>query len=441
MTSTQIHISPLPPAISPLPKTHHVRNSSSGSTCSSAPPTSFKNPWPSYGGISHSPLSLLSTRFGSKRNFVPVPASREELVRVRTPDWGGRGQDDDEEEEEGGEGGGGRLKATWLGHAGFLVEIGRPSITDENSSSSSPDGKKKNKRGVRILFDAVFAERVGPWGMVGPRRFTPTPCKLEEVPEVDVFAVSHNHYDHLDVEVVRYLWRRGGEEKGGKRVKFVCALGQRGWFEGVGIRGEDVVELDWWEGVEVWVGDGMGEGKGGGGVKVGLTCTPCQHASGRGVRDQGKTLWCSWVVRELGGEEEEMGTNKRLFFAGDTAYRTVTEETINADPDSLPHCPAFKEIGQLFGPFDLSLLPIGCFMPRTFMSQVHCAPVDSICIHKDIKSKKSIGMHWGSIRGGLSAQYEDVREPPRQWRAAAEKEGLEWGTEIGLCDVGETVVV
>ena len=75
------------------------------------------------------------------------------------------------------------------------------------------------------------------------------------------------------------------------------------------------------------------------------------------------------------------------------------------------------------------------------MSTVHCAPEDSACIHKDIKSKKSIGMHWGTVRGGLSAQYEDVREPPRRWKESCEQAGLVWNQEVGICDIGETIVI
>ncbi|VUC20909.1 unnamed protein product, partial [Clonostachys rosea] len=127
----------------------------------------------------------------------------------------------------------------------------------------------------------------------------------------------------------------------------------------------------------------------------------------------------------------------------DTGYRSITEADVKAgkDIDDLPRCPAFAQIGERYGPFDLSLLPIGCYTPRTFLSGVHCAPEDSIEIHVDIRSKKSLGMHYGTVRGGLSAQYEDVREPPRRWREACEKRGLTWNDEITLCDIGETVFV
>jgi L-ascorbate metabolism protein UlaG (beta-lactamase superfamily) len=147
-------------------------------------------------------------------------------------------------------------------------------------------------------------------------------------------------------------------------------------------------------------------------------------------------LWCSWVIEELGSTP-----NKKLYFAGDTGYRSVTEDDITTgiDPTQLPRCPAFAEIGQRYGPFDLALLPIGCYSPRTFMSGVHCSPEDAIEIHVDIQSRRSLGMHYGTVRGGLSAQYEDVTEPPKRWKQACEKRRLKWGDEILLCDIGETV--
>lgn len=364
-----------------------------------SPPTSFVNPWPSFEQASTSPLKVFKTKYGRDRpKFVPVPG-REELVPIRKPTWGN--------EQHG-------LKVTWIGHASFLIE------------TAATEGIS---RGMRILCDPVFSERTSPVQFIGPKRYTPTPCSIEELPDVDVVIISHNHYDHLDYATIMSLYARRKDQ-----IHFFCALGIASWFHACGIPAKQVTELDWWNSVSVDVAD-VGA--------ITLTCTPSQHFSGRGILDRGKTLWCSWALQEGAGQKGRTPDKlHKLFFAGDTGYRTVPKPGLSHEEEAKsPHCPAFAEIGECLGPFDLSLLPIGLCQPRTFMSPVHCDPFDSICIHKDIRSKKSIGMHWGTVRGGLSQEYEDVRDPPKWWKEAAEAKGLKWGEEIGLLDIGETLTL
>ena len=330
---------------------------------------------------------------------MPVPegsngARSDELVKVRKPDWA-RDQND-------------HVRATWIGHASFLIE------------TPAMDGAE---RGIRVLFDPVFSERTSPVDWLGPKRYTPTPCSVDELPEVDIVCISHNHYDHLDYYTVCELYKqRRGD------IHFFVGLNDKAWFTKHVCQPEDVTEMDWWDSREVKV-DGLGSIK--------LTCTPSQHASARSGWDKDHALWCSWVLE---------AAEKRVYFAGDTAYQAV---------DTPSPCPAFGEIGKAFGSFDLALLPIGLFKPQTMMGSVHCSPEQSLQIHKDIRSKFSVGMHYGTVRGGVSGQYEPVIEPPRRWREAAEKEGLWRGGGIEgnghaidtskegvcLCDVGETVVI
>lgn len=366
---------------------HHVGN----------PPTSFRNPWPS-AGVKAGPFAILSARFGSERNFVPVPQGpdgtrSEELAKVIKPDFGKEKKD--------------KLRATWLGHASVLVEF--PAATGAD-------------RGIRVLFDPVFSERTSPSTWFGPKRYSPTPCTLDELPQVDVICISHNHYDHLDYETVARLKSRG-------RVHFFAALGNKAWFkQHIHCKDDEVTELDWWESCELAV-DGIGS--------ITLTCTPAQHTSGRTPFDAGQTLWSSWVVEN---------DAKKFYFAGDTAYQAVNTPA---------PCPAFKDIGKLLGPFDMSFLPIGLYSPEHLLGKVHATPEQSLRIHQDIRSKISIGMHYGTFRGGISGQYEDVREPPKRFFEAALKNDI-WcggGVEgdggsadtstqgIGLCHIGETVIV
>ena len=61
------------------------------------------------------------------------------------------------------------------------------------------------------------------------------------------------------------------------------------------------------------------------------------------------------------------------------------------------YCTAFKEIGEKYGPFDLSAIPIGAYEPRYIMDAQHVDPEQAVKIHLDINSKKSVGVHWGTF--------------------------------------------
>ncbi|KAI8825665.1 beta-lactamase superfamily domain-containing protein [Fimicolochytrium jonesii] len=275
------------------------------------------------------------------------------------------------------------IQATWLGHATFLIQM----------------------EGVNILCDPVFSHRCSPFSFMGPARFTPPACTIPELLEevkVDVVIISHNHYDHLDVETIKAL---------GPEVHYFVPLRNKAWFDSYSY--PHVTELDWWnEQTLTLPGD----------RQLKIACTPCQHFSGRGVLDRMATLWASWVI--IGQKH-----GKRFYFAGDTGYRSVSKAGTTTTT-----CPAFPQIGTTYGPFDLSCIPIGAYSPRHIMSPVHCAPEDSVELHKDVKSKKSVGMHWGTF----VLTDEPVNEPPVRLRKAAEGAGLGVG-EFVTVDIGETI--
>lgn len=222
---------------------------------------------------------------------------------------------------------------TWIGHSTALVQIGN----------------------VRVLTDPQFSERASPVQWLGPKRHQPPGIAVADLPRIDVVLISHNHYDHLDEGSVRAL----NAQKGGAPL-FVVPLGLEKWFKDIGIT--NVKALDWWDRVEV------------AGAIVYLT--PVQHWSRRALSDTNQSLWGGFVV-----EGKSHDTTRRMFFAGDTGY-------------SATH---FREIGERFGPFDLALIPIGAYEPRWFMSPQHVNPEESVRIHRDIRAKLSIGVHWGTF--------------------------------------------
>ena len=394
-----------PPFYADKEKAHHV---GANTTHPSHSPTSFKNPWPSFDQSHGGPLALLKCRFAYDRPpFVPVPDDRSELVPVRKPDFTPPTSG---------------FKATWLGHAGFVMQC-------------APVG---GERGINILCDPVFSERTSPVQFFGPKRYTPSPCTLDELADaipVDLILISHNHYDHADAATLQHF-----HHKRGKEIRFVAALGNSRWLKGLGIHHEQIQEVDWWDAMNISLNDGKQAEE----ATLRITCTPTQHFSARGPFDRNQDLWCSYAL-------EDVTSRKKIFFAGDTAYRSIPHNDLSEEEEAkYPQCPAFKQIGDLLGPFDLALLPIGLCEPRSFMSAVHCNQRDSIHVHKDVRSRRSVGMHWGTVRGGLSSQYEDVRDPPRKWKEVAMEKGYRWREkgmgekeewEVGVMDVGEGLVV
>jgi L-ascorbate metabolism protein UlaG (beta-lactamase superfamily) len=186
-------------------------------------------------------------------------------------------------------------------------------------------------------------------------------------------VISHDHYDSLDEQTIVKLHQR----EGGGKTQFFVPLGLKSWFEGLGI--ERVIELDWWDRHEE--------------ADLKITAVPLQHWSKRGLFSRNKTLWAGWVIQ---------ANDFRFFFAGDTGY-----------------APHFKEIGRKLGPFDLSAIPIGAYEPRWFMRNHHINPEEALQIHLDLRSKKSVAIHWGTF----ILTDEPLDEPPRRLEEARRENG------------------
>jgi len=165
-------------------------------------------------------------------------------------------------------------------------------------------------------------------------------------------------------------------------------------------------------------------------AEVRLSCTPSQHISSRGLFDRFRALWGSWVV-------EDLRSHKRAYFAGDTAYRAVHHDDGGEEDqdDNTPVCPAFAEVGERFGGFDVALLPIGAYSPRSVMSSMHASPTDAVRIFRDVRAKKALAMHWGT----WVLTLEPVLEPPALLRRECEKAGV-GPDEFMVPALGETVI-
>ncbi|MCJ1282570.1 hypothetical protein MMC26_001894 [Xylographa opegraphella] len=308
------------------------------------------------------------------------------------------------------------LRATWLGHACYFLEF--PS-------------------GLRVLFDPVFSERCSPFTWLGPKRYTEVPCQIEDIPMIDAVVISHNHYDHMDHPTIMKIKAKH------PNVHFFVPLGNKKWFLASGFPGDQVTELDWWEERDMNLsqaarktsitksekGSSVESTPEAESIAARVACLPCQHTSARTGFDKGSTLWASWSV-ESGG--------KKIWFGGDTGYRAVPELPKGVDDygpgHDYPHCPVFKQIGELRGPFDLGLIPIGAYDPRFIMSPMHANPFDSVNIFKDTKCQRAMGIHWGT----WVLTEEDVLEPPVLLKKALKKNNIAETGVFDVCDIGET---
>ncbi len=253
------------------------------------------------------------------------------------------------------------LHVTWFGHASALVELD----------------------GVRLLLDPVWGERCSPSRHVGPRRLHAVPLALDRLGGVDAVVISHDHYDHLDMDTVRAL-------AASTDALFVVPLGVGAHLEAWGVPPARYVECDWGESADVR------------GVRV--SAVEAQHFSGRGLRRDG-TLWASWVLAGPGG---------RVFFSGDTGYFD-----------------GYRGIGAEHGPFDVSLMAVGAYDPA--WRDIHLDPEEAVQAGLELRGGLLLPIHWGTF---VLAPHPWA-EPVERLLVAAESGGV----PVAVPRVGDRVDV
>jgi L-ascorbate metabolism protein UlaG (beta-lactamase superfamily) len=201
---------------------------------------------------------------------------------------------------------------------------------------------------LNILTDPHYSLRASPVQFAGPKRFIKPGIAFDDLPSIDIVLISHNHYDHLDLDTLKRLKDRDAP-------KFVAGLKTKSFLEDNGIKA--AIDLDWWQSITA--------------NKTKITFVPSQHWSARGIFDKREMLWGGFYIEN----------SFKIYFAGDTGYGEF-----------------FKIIKEKLGAPDLSLIPIGAYEPRWFMKDAHLNPRDSLKAFKDLESKKMIGIHFGTFK-------------------------------------------
>ncbi|MBI2525620.1 MAG: MBL fold metallo-hydrolase [Candidatus Rokubacteria bacterium] len=249
---------------------------------------------------------------------------------------------------------------TWVGHSTLLVQLD----------------------GLNVLTDPHWGPRASPVSWGGPRRLNPPGLAFEDLPRIHVVVISHDHYDHLDLDTVKRL-------AAAHDPLFLVPLGLKRWLGEQGVA--RVEELDWGQSF----------------THRGVTfhCLPAQHFGSRTFADANSRLWASWAV---------VGRDRRLYFGGDSGYFQ-----------------GFREAGERLGPFDLAALAIGAYLPPEIMQRVHTTPEEAVQAFLDLRATTLLGIHWGTF----DLAEEPLDEPPGRMLAETRRRGIDparaWVFKLG----------
>ena len=241
----------------------------------------------------------------------------------------------------------------WIGHATFIIKLGNNTI----------------------ITDPIFSKNAGPL-IFGPKRFTDPALRLDQLPEINLFLLTHNHYDHQDMMTIRRFPF--------KNAKVLVPLNLSKYFKTNGYK--DINEMDWYDEIKI-------------NENLKITFLPAVHWSKRTLTDTNKTLWGNFLIEY---------NKKKILFACDTGLGNI-----------------YKDLGNKYGPIDLTIINIGAYnfypiMPYKDKSIYHTNPEEALSIGRDLKSKKILGMHWGTFVLSL----EPIMEPPIRFKDNAEKYGF-----------------
>ena len=232
----------------------------------------------------------------------------------------------------------------WIGHSTFLIK----------------------KSGIVILTDPVFSDRASPFKNIGPERLIPPAIPLNQLPQIDFITVSHNHYDHLDIDSLKKISELNPD------AVFLVPEGDLRLLKRKRI--DNAYEFNWWE---TFSAEGLT-----------FTFTPVQHWSKRGLFDRNKSLWGGWYMNF---------NDYGMYHAGDTGYSND-----------------FIDTKLKLGAPKYAFIPIGAYNPEWFMAESHVNPEDAIQVMLDLEAEKAFGMHWGTF----ALTDEDTLEPPLRLKEA-----------------------
>ncbi|CAM4256544.1 hypothetical protein CN575_04965 [Bacillus wiedmannii] len=238
--------------------------------------------------------------------------------------------------------------------------------------------------GKTLLLDPMFGDASSPFPLFNSKRYSGIfSLEREDLREIDAIIISHNHYDHLNYKSIMQLKDRAKH--------FYVPTGVAQYLIKWGVSPSKISEHNWWDEITF--------------DNIKLVCAPARHFSGRSMTDRDCSLWCSWLI---------LGQETKVFFSGDSGY-----------------APHFKEIGDKYDPFDLTLMECGQYDPR--WSAIHMLPEETVQAHIDVKGELLLPIHWGAFTLSLHEWSDPIER--------VTKEAKRLGVNIATPQIGESITL
>lgn len=214
----------------------------------------------------------------------------------------------------------------WFGHSSLFIQIA----------------------GKKILVDPVFSKYASPIPFSNKAFEGTNIYTVDDLPEIDILLITHDHYDHLDYPTVKKLKE--------KVAKVIVPLGVDAHFLRWDFDEEKIVTVDWDD--EVTIDDNLK-----------IYALETRHFSGREFSNRNQSLWVSYLI-----EEKYNDNLYRLFLSGDGGYS-----------------PRFKGFKEKFQNIDLAVMEAGQYNEEWAL--IHSLPEDIIKEVRDMEVTKLFPIH------------------------------------------------
>lgn len=233
--------------------------------------------------------------------------------------------------------------------------------------------------GFNILTDPIWSDYTSPIQGFGPKRCRPAGIEWNKLPKIDICLISHDHYDHYDVNTVKRLAKE-------HNPLFIVPLGLGSLVKHHCKEDVSVIEADWWQTVQH--GD------------LHITLTPAKHWSNRyrNTQTRNRSLWCGFYLTSPQGPS--------IYFAGDSAKSDC-----------------FRQIRKRLGAPDLALIPIGAYKPD-WIRNGHISPAEAVEAFQQLQPRQAIACHFGTwqlANEGYQETLDDLTKALEAARIPADK--------------------